>query len=382
VQRPGGIGSPSPAAGSATAARASATSRASNGVGVAPNRRRGSTVQPKAAAASSHAARSSRSIAASTSDEVAQVEHHSQAPATAVMTPGSRASPDRADARRGAGDLADGPAPPAPPRERVAAQVHGRRAGVRRLPREAHEVALVAERAADRRRQPPRVEQHRALLDVQLEVSEDAVEPRGGRAGAVEVDAAGRERVLQPHAVAVAQVADVVGVELARDGRRAEQASPEAGALLIGPVDEPHGDLWRLADGGERAQDAERREDPERAVEPAAGRHRVDVRAHDDDLGRAPGQLGHRLPASSRSTVTGSSASLPFSHSRAASQSGDQARRRAPSGPPWRSCSSRSRRARGRRRRSAPRSRRHRGAVGRPCDEAAVPGDVRISPWS
>ena len=73
--------------------------------------------------------------------------------------------------------------------ERVAALVHRRRAGVRRLaaPRDAR--ALDAERAEhDAERQIHRLE-HRALLDVQLEVGAGAFELRARLERAVEVDA-------------------------------------------------------------------------------------------------------------------------------------------------------------------------------------------------
>ena len=55
----------------------------------------------------------------------------------------------------------------------------------------------------------------------------------------------------------------------------------------------------------------------------------------------SPGSVAQMFPAGSRSTVTGRSSSFASSQSRAACQSGVHARRRAPSGPPKRSCSSR-----------------------------------------
>src|ERR687885_1172038 len=73
--------------------------------------------------------------------------------------------------------------------ERVAALVHRRRAGVRGLAAERDPVALDAEGAEDDAEREPQRLEHRALLDVQLEVGSRAVEltPRLGRP--VEVDA-------------------------------------------------------------------------------------------------------------------------------------------------------------------------------------------------
>ena len=64
-------------------------------------------------------------------------------------------------------------------------------------------------------------------------------------------------------------------------GGGAEQAAPEARALLVGPVDQAQPD--RALPVGVRAQRLERGHEPERAVEPAAGRHGVDVRADDHE---------------------------------------------------------------------------------------------------
>ena len=74
---------------------------------------------------------------------------------------------------------------------------------------------------------------------------------------AVEVDVVARDDVLEALAVAVAQVAHLVQVERAGARGGAEQAAPEAGALLVGPVDEPQADRRRPA-LGLRAQRLER----------------------------------------------------------------------------------------------------------------------------
>ena len=86
----------------------------------------------------------------------------------------------------------------------------------------------------------------------------------------------------QRDALGVLEVADRVGFQRAGGGGRAEQAAAEARALLVGPVDQLQRDRRRLA--LVRAQHLDRGQQPEAAVEPAAVRHGVDVRADDDDL--------------------------------------------------------------------------------------------------
>ena len=132
----------------------------------------------------------------------------------------------------------------------------------------------------DRGRLVARLE-HRALLDVQLEVGARALQVRAGVVHLREVDVVAGDDVLEPLALAVLEVAHLVDVERARAGRGAEQAAAEARALLVGPVDEAQPD--RAVAVGVRAQDLERGEDPQRAVEPAAGGHGVDVRADDHE---------------------------------------------------------------------------------------------------
>ena len=81
----------------------------------------------------------------------------------------------------------------------------------------------------------------------------------------------------------VGQPAQDVDVERAHRRRAAEQAAAEAGALLVGPVDEGDGDR-RGAVGGERPQQLEPGHHAERAVEPAALGHAVEVAADDEHV--------------------------------------------------------------------------------------------------
>jgi hypothetical protein len=73
----------------------------------------------------------------------------------------------------------------------------------------------------------------------------------------------------------------------ARGCARTEEAPAEASALLVGPVDQAHGDGWLplLCDS---SQDLCAGDDVERAVEPAAVGHGVDVAADEQSAFGAP----------------------------------------------------------------------------------------------
>ena len=189
--------------------------------------------------------------------------------------------------------------------ERVAALVHRRRAGVRGLaaPRDAR--ALDAERAEhDAEREVQRLE-HRALLDVQLEVGGRVRELRARLERAVEVDAVLAQRVGQRDPVAVGQLSQLVLVaHRARRRRRAEERAAEARALLVGPVDEPHRHRRRRPPRRSGASTSTPATHVQAAVEPAAVRHRVDVPA--DQQRAAPSaraSVNHWFPASSISST-------------------------------------------------------------------------------
>ena len=95
------------------------------------------------------------------------------------------------------------------------------------------------------------------------------------------------ERVRQRHAVAIDELRELVLVaHRARRRRRAEQRAAEARALLVGPVDEPHGHR-RLALLGDPAQHLDPGQHVEAAVEPAAVRHRVHVAADQQRVARS-----------------------------------------------------------------------------------------------
>jgi hypothetical protein len=142
-----------------------------------------------------------------------------------------------------------------------------------------HARALDAEGAEDdAERQVERLE-HGSLLDVQLEVGGGVLELPARLDRAVEVDAVLAQCVRQRDPVAVGQPPQLVLVgHRAGRRRRAEQRAAEARALLVGPVDQAHGQR-RLALLRDPPQHLDTGDDVEAAVEPAAVRHRVDVAA-------------------------------------------------------------------------------------------------------
>ena len=179
------------------------------------------------------------------------------------------------------GDLADLERELGRAGERVAALVHRRRAGVRGLaaPRDAR--ALDAERAEhDAERQVERLE-HRALLDVQLEVGggvlELATAPRSRRSRSMPCS---RERIRQRDAVAVGELRELVLVAHRARPRRDEPNSerPKRAPSSSAQFDEPHRDR-RLALLRDPPQHLDAGDHVQAAVEPAAVRHRVDVPA-------------------------------------------------------------------------------------------------------
>ena len=122
--------------------------------------------------------------------------------------------------------------------------------------------------------------EHRALLDVQLEVGGGVVLFLFSFGEAVDVNAAAAESVFEADAVFVLTSAigfDGVG---AGEGGGAEQAAAEAGAFFIGEVDETNGGSWLCF--VKSAECLEGREDAEAAVKPAAVGDRVKVAAEDE----------------------------------------------------------------------------------------------------
>ena len=198
---------------------------------------------------------------------------------------------DRADRRaaaRVAGGLADGEDEAGAGDERVPPGVHREAAALHRLPADPDGVALDPGGAGDDAHREAVAFEHRALLDVQLEIGDGGFQAGARRGRRVEVDPMRVQRVDQCDAVAVGDVAD--GARVERPGREAgaEQRAAEARPLLVGPVDEGDRDGRRRAARGEGAQDLQAAQDAERAVEPAPVRDGVDVAAEHDGVGRRP----------------------------------------------------------------------------------------------
>ena len=149
---------------------------------------------------------------------------------------------------------------------------------MRRLPDEADPVALDADGAKHRAQRQIHGLEHRALLDMQLQIGGGALESPRRRADAVQVHTVVADRVLQTNALTVGQVAHGLWVHRSGGRARAKQAAAKARALFIGPVHQAKGD-GRDALGGDPAQDLEPGHDAQAAVEPAAVRHGVQVTA-------------------------------------------------------------------------------------------------------
>ena len=139
--------------------------------------------------------------------------------------------------------------------ERVPAQVHRRRAGVRVRAGEAHRVALDAERAEHRRRAACRAA--RAPGPARCAARGRRARPRA-RAPDVAHACRGRRRGRRARPAARVPSRSVSprtasGSSVPAAGARAEQAAAEARALLVGPVDELERDAARLLGASARS---------------------------------------------------------------------------------------------------------------------------------
>ena len=164
-----------------------------------------------------------------------------------------------------------------PAHERVAAQLHGSRAGVVGL---AGEARTEAEHPGDRR-DDAEVDaialQHGPLLDVQLQVGAELADPRR-LAQPPEVEAGLGHRVRDAPALPVLQVA------VPAECTAAEHPGLEAAALLVVEGDDPERAPRLDAVGLQAAHDVQRSQNAERPVVAAAGGDGVEVRAERDGL--------------------------------------------------------------------------------------------------
>jgi hypothetical protein len=187
------------------------------------------------------------------------------------------------------GRVADGQRRGRRGQERVPAHVHRGRTRVRRLPAEGHPVAFDADRSghgADRQALPF---QHRPLLNVRLQVSLGATDLLPRLVQAIQVDAVLGDHITEPQPSGIGKLADFGHVQRSRHGGRAKQAVPESGAFLVRPFHQRERARQRPA-RRQSAQDLHRAHDAVGAVEPAAVRDRVQVRADDHDPAAATRQ--------------------------------------------------------------------------------------------
>ena len=118
---------------------------------------------------------------------------------------------DRADAVVAQRDLAQLERGSRGREKRVAPLADGRRAGVRGLAGEVRPEALDADGAEHRADGEALGLEHRALLDVQLQVGAGAVQAVAGREHAADLDAVGAQYVFEALSVAIAQVGELAG---------------------------------------------------------------------------------------------------------------------------------------------------------------------------
>ena len=163
--------------------------------------------------------------------------------------------------------------------ERILAGGARRRAGMRLLALGGDDIAAAALDGGDDADGLAVVLQSRPLFDMGLDIAVErearpAVEHRG-RGGLQRVG----ERVLQHDALPVLHLQHLVEVVVAREHRRAHGAGLEARAFLVGPGDGDDGAARLHAGILERFQGLERGQHAIHAVEAAAGRLAVHVRA-------------------------------------------------------------------------------------------------------
>ena len=162
--------------------------------------------------------------------------------------------------------------------QRVPAQIHRRRAGMRglALERGAHSAHRIA--AGDDADIAPLGIQDRTLFDMQFEIGVDLAR----LAGAASVIADALQFVAEPGAVIADQVMDPIHRIFADETARRDHRRREPGTFLVGPVhddDGAFGDMVRLVQG---ANDLQPRQNARDAIEATAVYLGVQVAADQD----------------------------------------------------------------------------------------------------
>ena len=166
--------------------------------------------------------------------------------------------------------------------QRVPPVGHGT-AGVGLLAGDGDVEPLLRQRVRDDADVEPLALEDGALLDVDLEIGLELAE---GRGFGLARPADGCQRVAEARALGVARVEHLVLREGAHGGAASHHRRREAGALLVGPVDEEERRLGLGAGLVQRAHHLEPGENAEHAVELAARGLRVEVTADGDGPAR------------------------------------------------------------------------------------------------
>ena len=161
-------------------------------------------------------------------------------------------------------------------KERILAQPHRRRAGMRLLAGDRDLVPAHALHALDDADHAAFVFEDRALLDVQLEHGAEFA--HAGFLAALVADAA--EFFAEALAVAIFTRIGEFGREHSGENARRQHRRRVARAFLVGPVDDLDRRVGLVAGFVQRAHRLQRAEDAERTVKFAAGRLGVEMRAH------------------------------------------------------------------------------------------------------
>jgi hypothetical protein len=168
--------------------------------------------------------------------------------------------------------------------ERVAPPLHRRGAGVIGLAVKDHAAAANPHDGIDHGDGDAGLFQARALLDVQLDVGVHGSLGCARLGGAGGIEAGARHGVDQLVAVHRRHGRNGGGVEATAEGPRAEETA--VASLLVTPRRDHQRPSWRRARLADRVEALEAGQHAERAVQRAALRHRVDVRASDDERRR------------------------------------------------------------------------------------------------
>ena len=158
-------------------------------------------------------------------------------------------------------------------------------------------VALDAESPEHRPERPIEIEQDRALLDVQFQISGCVRQLFAALLHLFEIDPVLFERGGKGDALFVAQRARFIHVEMAGAGGRSEKAFAKSRAFLIRPIDETDCYRWpAVVLRIDAAKNLDAGQGVQTAIEPAAVRDGIDVSADEERPGRFTPQRRPKVP--------------------------------------------------------------------------------------